>query len=1102
MAPALGAIIVAVRAEVEDFVRGCRTAADSAQRFQDRTDRLGDSFTRAGSSAAKFVLGLGSVGGAAGVIAGVAQSVQVATGALLVAPAAALGAAGAYATLKIAVSGFGDAVTAADPEAFAEATKNMAPPAVEAAVAVRALVDGPIRDLKREVQGNFFTGFAQDVTQLGGTYLPIMRTQLGGIATEYSLMRRDAVQALLQPDAVRATNQVLGDTRGILGDMRPALANVLAGILDVAGQGSTEFRGLGQSITDATTRFRLWADQAAASGRITELIREGKEEFADYGQVAGNVGEIVGAIFDGLALSGTDFSESMVQNTQALEDFLESAEGQEALQALGETLGVTAQVARDVFLAAIRQVGPIIVAAAPAVQEFAQIVGTILVNAIQTVGPMIQSFGQFLSDNSGIMTVAVPLLGALLGGFLALRAITAVIGWVNGIAAAFGLLNTFIGPAGWIIVGLAAAATAVGTFALANGDSASMVQEHQQKVQALSSTMDEFTGKATLATRETIAQELATRTLSDGTTTLRDALDQVGIGWQEYAAAASGNEEALQKVNRALLDQGIAFVENEANLGRYGKVVADAKVPTEVLALAMIGNEEAVKSLTTEYGISASVVDTFVTNLRRQNPELTEVGQNLGAYTAAVRDAGDAARASAEATRDFGDSLNAIKAGLAGLAEGQKPLPLMVQGFRDLAASARESAQQAAENAFAYGGVAAGADAATKSMQQSRDEFIRTATEAGLTAEKANQLADEIGLIPAVAATTFTTNASELRGELIGINAQFAALPNAKSITVNALTEEARTELELMGFQIVNLPNGQFEIIPNSAAARADLTDLVNTANTSVGTVQIDGDAEPAVAGIQRVITLADGSTGTVTIDGNGNPATVVLDGVKYRIDSTTGILTIDGDAKPGDAKRAGLKLSIDNTTGTVKVAATTASADGTMSAFYAKWNGRTIQLNVSTAGRLAGGGVVGFGAAGGMVVPGYGPGRDTFGPVWLSPGEAVLVPELAQRIGYGNILKANYRFSNRPGSVLPGPFNFASPTGMAGGGITGRDYLDGPGVAAAGSGGQLVTVPPPMVNVGVYVDGEEFRGMVRTEITADQRATARRVRAGSGVSF
>lgn len=1102
MATTVGAIIVAVRAEVEDFVRGCRVASDNAERFRDRTDKLGNSFTTAAGAATKFVGGLGGLGGAAALIGGVAQSATVAAGALLVVPAAGIAAAGAIATLKIATAGFADAVTAADPKAFAEATKDMAPPAVAAAVAVRALVDGPIRDLKREVQGNFFTGFAQDVTALGGTYLPIMRTQLGGIATEYGLMRRDAVQALLQPDAVRATNQVLGDTRGILGDMRPALANVLAGILDIAGQGSTEFRGLGQSITDATTRFRIWADQAAASGRITELIREGKEEFADYGTVAGNVGEIIGAIFEGLSQGSGDFSQSLVQSTQALEDFFESAEGQEALQALGETLSVTAEVTRDVFLAAVKQIGPIIVASAPAIQEFAQVLGNILVNAIQTVGPLIQSFGQFLSDNSGIISVAVPLLGALLGGFLALRAITGVIGIVNGIAASFGLLTTFIGPAGFIIVGLAAAAAAVGAFALANGDSATKVQEHAQKVQVLSGTMDEFTGKATLATRETIAQELATRTLSDGTTTLRDALDQVGIGWQEYAAAASGNEEALQKVNRALLDQGIAFVENEANLGRYGKVVADAKVPTEVLALAMIGNEEAVKSLTTEYGINAGVVETFIGQLRAQNPELTEVGQNLGAYTAAVRDAGDAARASAEATRDFGDSLNAIKSGLAGLAQGQEPLPLMVQSFRDLAASAKESAAQAAENAFAYGGVAAGADAATKSMQQSRDEFIRTATEAGLSAEKANELATQIGLIPATAATEFTTNASELRGELIGIKAQFDAFPKAKDITVNALTDEARIELELMGFTIENLPNGQFKIIPDSAEARADLTNLVNTANTSVGTVQIDGDAEPAVAGIQRVITLADGSKGTVTIDGNGNPATVVLDGVKYRIDATTGILTIDGDAKPGDAKRAGLKLSIDNTTGTVKVAASTASADGTLGAFYAKWNGRTINLAVSTAGRLAGGGVVGYGAAGGMVVPGYGPGRDTFGPVWLSPGEAVLVPELAQRIGYGNILKANYRFSNRPGSVLPGPFNFASPTGMAGGGLAGRDYLETGGLRATGSGGTLISVPPPAVNVGVYVDGEEFRGMVRTEITSDQRATARRVRAGTGVSF
>ncbi len=270
-----------------------------------------------------------------------------------------------------------------------------------------------------------------------------------------------------------------------------------------------------------------------------------------------------------------------------------------------------------------------------------------------------------------------------------------------------------------------------------------------------------------------------------------------------------------------------------------------------------------------------------------------------------------------------------------------------------------------------------------------------------------------------------------------------------------------------------------------------------------MGTFDLDANPDPATGEISAAVALADGSTGTMTLDANGQPATVVLDGVKYKIDGTTGILTIDGNAAPGEAKRAGLKLQIDRTTGEVKVTASTSAAEASVNGFYTKWNGRQIVLGVSTAGRLSGGGIIaGPGklgmAGGGFVVPGYGPGRDTFGPVWLSPGEAVLTPEAASRYGYRNILRDNYRYSGgRMGQVLG-----KGGGSLAGGGIAGRDYLTSMTGSGANSVSQPVVITAPPVSVGVFVDGQEFRGMVQTEIQADQRTTARRVRAGSGASY
>lgn len=84
--------------------------------------------------------------------------------------------------------------------------------------------------------------------------------------------------------------------------------------------------------------------------------------------------------------------------------------------------------------------------------------------------------------------------------------------------------------------------------------------------------------------------------------------------------------------------------------------------------------------------------------------------------------------------------------------------------------------------------------------------------------------------------------------------------------------------------------------------------------------------------------------------------------------------------------------------------------------------NGVTVPIYASvnpTTGEASYGGAASAGRlAGGGVVPGYSPGRDTV-PAVLSPGEAVLVPELVNKIGAKNILRANRAASSRSGETF-----------------------------------------------------------------------------------
>jgi hypothetical protein len=141
----------------------------------------------------------------------------------------------------------------------------------------------------------------------------------------------------------------------------------------------------------------VWATEANKSGQIAQLIRNGREEFAKWGDLFSNVGGIVRTIFRGIATDQTDFVGNMVKATAAVGAFLNSTAGQNGLKAFGDLLQTTAGITRDVFLQSLLAVAPVIAASGPAIQEFATIIGGTLVAAIQVVGPPLQSLGQFLA---------------------------------------------------------------------------------------------------------------------------------------------------------------------------------------------------------------------------------------------------------------------------------------------------------------------------------------------------------------------------------------------------------------------------------------------------------------------------------------------------------------------------------------------------------------------------------------------------------------------------------------------------------------------------------------------------------------------------------
>jgi hypothetical protein len=429
--------IRAAKAMERELARLDRERTKAQAQYSSDTERGATRVISAFASITKGILAVGSATSSAQGLAGATAAVATLSGTALALPGILAGGAAAGGVLALALSGVSDAIGAKDLEEFNKLTKDMAPNAVKLATAVRDQ-SGRFSDMKKVVQGNFFDGFDTDVRQLADKYFPVLSKQSGLIATEWNKMGREASKALLDPKSVSAVNSVLGDTRAGLQEMRPSLGNVLTGFIQLSAVGSKRLPALSRAVNNVTQEFEDWVTAGVESGRINELIDEGVAVAKKFGAALGNVGEIGGAVWRGLGAGGADFAGSLVESTQALEDFFESAEGQQALKTLGEVLNTTADVARDIFMTALREIGPVVSELGPVVMEIVRAIGTSLVTAMEVAGPLLQSTARFLSENKETVGDLVPLILALAVGYKGLSVAKDAAAWVGGLSTAFG----------------------------------------------------------------------------------------------------------------------------------------------------------------------------------------------------------------------------------------------------------------------------------------------------------------------------------------------------------------------------------------------------------------------------------------------------------------------------------------------------------------------------------------------------------------------------------------------------------------------------------------------------------------------------------------
>ncbi len=252
--------------------------------LDDGLNRTTVGFTRMTLSVGAAVLKYGAMAAAAGqavtVIGGIGSAEATASGALLVVPAAGLAAAAAIATLKLGVSGFADALKESDPAKYTQAIAEFPPAMATAANAVRAPRPEPT-ELRQDVQQRLFAGLTAEITGRAGTYLPLLRTELGGIADGLNAGARGLAAFAREGRTVDDVRSILDSTGASVRLASAGVQPFLQALLDVAAVGAEFLPGFASGLADGAQRFADFIATARQTGQLREWISAGLSAVGD-----------------------------------------------------------------------------------------------------------------------------------------------------------------------------------------------------------------------------------------------------------------------------------------------------------------------------------------------------------------------------------------------------------------------------------------------------------------------------------------------------------------------------------------------------------------------------------------------------------------------------------------------------------------------------------------------------------------------------------------------------------------------------------------------------------------------------------------------------
>lgn len=268
------------------------------------------------------------------------------------------------------------------------------------------------QEVKNSVQDKLFAGLAAEVKPLASIWFPLLKEGMGQVATGLNGIIKETVAYLKTTEAQQNVANIFKNTGLALGNMKGILRDLLAAFLDIASVGSDFLPDMATGAANAAKSFRDFVHEAKESGRLKEWMQGAMDTAGKLWELIKNISSIIGSLFKGIDQEGGGALNTLTALTGQIAKFLKSAEGQDALSALGKILKSIGTAYGKVFLSFLDAAAQILVALQPFITAFADAVGTYLAGAIQIALPILKG----LADIIGALG---PSLGPVVAGVYA-----------------------------------------------------------------------------------------------------------------------------------------------------------------------------------------------------------------------------------------------------------------------------------------------------------------------------------------------------------------------------------------------------------------------------------------------------------------------------------------------------------------------------------------------------------------------------------------------------------------------------------------------------------------------------------------------------------